>query len=70
MLVQDKTYELPASEMEQRLFVRGGPEGDEWDTLDKLDTGQRLRSIANSRAWMHFEVRNTIKYRVHKAAFW
>lgn len=57
------------SEMEQRVFVRGGPEDDKRDTLDKLNTGQRLKYIANNRAWMYFEVRNTIRHRAHKAAY-
>ena len=69
VLVQNKAYELSASEIEQRVFTRGGPKGDERDLLDKLDTGQRLETIANSRTWMYFEVRNTIKHRAHKAAY-
>lgn len=69
VLAQNKAYELCASEIEQRVFTRGGPEGDERDLLDKLSTGQRLEAIASSRAWMYFEVRNTIKHRAHKAAY-
>lgn len=69
VLVQNKAYELPASEMEQRIFTRGGPAGDERDQLDKLTTGERLEAIASNRTWMYFEVRNTIKHRAHKAAY-
>lgn len=39
VLVQNKAYELTASEIEQRVFTRGGPEGDVRDLLDKMDTG-------------------------------
>lgn len=69
VLVQNKAYELTASEMEQRVFTRGGPTGDERDMLDKMDTGQRLEALAESQSWMYFEVRNTIKHRAHKAAY-
>lgn len=69
MLVQNKAYELTASEIEQRVFTRGGPEGDRRDVLDKMDTGQRLEALAKSRNWMYFEVRNTVKHRAHKAAY-
>ena len=69
VLVQNKAYELTASEIEQRVFTRGGPEGDGRDMLDSMDTGQRLEALAESRQWMYFEVRNTVKHRAHKAAY-
>ena len=69
VLVQNKAYELTASEIEQRVFTRGGPEGDDRDMLQQMDTGQRLEALAKSRDWMYFEVRNTVKHRAHKAAY-
>ena len=69
VLVQNKAYELTASEIEQRVFTRGGPEGDGRDMLDTLDAGQRLETLATSRKWIYFEVRNTVKHRAHKAAY-
>ncbi|KAL8831861.1 MAG: hypothetical protein Q9191_000613 [Dirinaria sp. TL-2023a] len=69
VLVQNKAYELTASEIEQRVFTRGGPEGDARDLLDKMDTAQRLETLASSREWMYFEVRNTVKHRAHKTAY-
>ena len=69
VLVQNKAYELTASEIEQRVFTRGGPEGDGRDVLDHMDTCQRLEALAQSREWMYFEVRNTVKHRAHKAAY-
>ena len=69
VLVQNKAYELTASEIEQRVFTRGGPEGDVRDLLDKMNAGQRLEILATSREWMYFEVRNTVKHRAHKTAY-
>ena len=69
VLVQNKAYELTASEIEQRVFTRGGPEGDGRDPLEWMNAGQRLEALAKSRAWMYFEVRNTVKHRAHKAAY-
>ena len=69
VLVQNKAYELTASEIEQRVFTRGGSENDGRDVLDNMDTGQRLETLARSREWMYFEVRNTVKHRAHKAAY-
>jgi hypothetical protein len=69
VLVQNKAYELPASEIEQRVFTRGGPAGDKRDLLDSLTAGARLDLLAHNRTWMYFEVRNTVKHRAHKDAY-
>ena len=69
VLVQNKGYELTASEIEQRVFTRGGPPGHERDPLDSLDAGGRLKFLTESRTWTYFEVRNTIKHRAHKSAY-
>ena len=69
VLLQNKSYELTASDIEQRVFTRGGPEGDERDKLDDLDLAQRISTLAESKEWMYFEVRNTVKHRAHKTAY-
>jgi sarcosine oxidase delta subunit len=68
-LVQNKNYELVASEIEQRVFTRGGPAGDAKDDLDKLSAFERIKFIAGCRRWLYFEMRNTIKHRAHKLAY-
>ncbi|KAI8625199.1 hypothetical protein F5Y19DRAFT_275251 [Xylariaceae sp. FL1651] len=69
VLVQNKSYELPASEIEQRVFTRGGPAGAEEDTLQALTARERAAWLAESRSWGYFEARNTIKHRAHKEAY-
>ena len=67
VLAQNKAYELPASEIEQRFFTRGG--SDDRDRLFNMTTRQRIEFLAKSRSWTYFEVRNTIKHRAHKEAY-
>ncbi|KAF8533210.1 hypothetical protein BDD12DRAFT_762318 [Trichophaea hybrida] len=67
VLAQNKAYELTASEIEQRVFTRGGP--DDRDPLHSLTAIQRIEYLAASRSWTYFEVRNTIKHRAHKEAY-
>ncbi|KAF2123483.1 hypothetical protein P153DRAFT_303864 [Dothidotthia symphoricarpi CBS 119687] len=69
VLVQNKGYELPASEIEQRVFTRGGPTGSSDDVLLPMSAKERIEYLATSRSWMYFEVRNTIKHRAHKTAY-
>ncbi|OCL10088.1 hypothetical protein AOQ84DRAFT_402731 [Glonium stellatum] len=69
ILVQNKSYELPASEIEQRVFTRGGPVGSRHDILLPLTARQRVKYLAESKNWLYFEVRNTIKHRAHKEAY-
>lgn len=69
VLVQNKSYELPASEIEQRVFTRGGPAGVEEDVLARLSARGRAAWLAQSRSWGYFEVRNTVKHRAHKEAY-
>lgn len=69
VLVQNKSYELPASEIEQRVFTRGGPPGAEEDVLGRLSARGRAAWLAQSRSWGYFEVRNTVKHRAHKEAY-
>jgi hypothetical protein len=68
-LVQNKNYELVASEIEQRVFTRGGPAGDARDDLENLSAFERIKFIAGCRRWLYFEMRNTIKHRAHKLAY-
>ncbi|KAE8357676.1 hypothetical protein BDV27DRAFT_81921 [Aspergillus caelatus] len=68
-LVQNKAYELTASEIEQRVMTRGGPAGDSRDELDGRSPLERIRFLAHCRRWLYFEVRNTIKHRAHKLAY-
>ncbi|OQE16626.1 hypothetical protein PENSTE_c023G07174 [Penicillium steckii] len=68
-LVQNKAYELTASEIEQRVFTRGGPVGDTRDELDSLSAVERIKFLASCRRWLYFEVRNTIKHRAHRLAY-
>ncbi|KAM5496332.1 hypothetical protein McanMca71_007882 [Microsporum canis] len=69
VLLQNKFYELTASEIEQRVFTRGGPVGDSKDELDGLTMRERIEALAKCRRWLYFEVRNTIKHRAHKLAY-
>ncbi|KAI8947626.1 hypothetical protein F4801DRAFT_582262 [Xylaria longipes] len=69
VLVQNKSYELPASEIEQRVLTRGGPEGAKEDKLLPLTARERVNWLAMNRTWGYFEVRNTIKHREHKEAY-
>ncbi|GAB1203308.1 hypothetical protein APSETT445_001937 [Aspergillus pseudonomiae] len=68
-LVQNKAYELTASEIEQRVMTRGGPAGDSRDELDSCSPFERIKFLAHCRRWLYFEVRNTIKHRAHKLAY-
>ncbi len=67
VLTQNKSYELPASEMEQKLFTRGGVNGD--DPLKDLKPSERINFLATSKDWLYFEMRNTLKHRAHKRAY-
>ncbi|EFR00364.1 hypothetical protein MGYG_03366 [Nannizzia gypsea CBS 118893] len=69
VLLQNKSYELTASEIEQRVLTRGGPVGDTNDDLDNLTGAKRIEALARCRRWRYFEVRNTIKHRAHKLAY-
>ncbi|KAI3340201.1 hypothetical protein F4824DRAFT_497784 [Ustulina deusta] len=69
VLAQNKNYELPASEIEQRIFTRGGPVGAQEDVLLRLTARERIAWLAESRSWGYFEARNTIKHRAHKEAY-
>lgn len=70
VLVQNKAYELTASEIEQRVMTRGGPAHDDRDALDAMSgSADRIRYLAASRGWTYFEVRNTIKHRAQKLAY-
>ena len=66
VLAQNKAYELPASEIEQHVFVRGGVDGH--DKLAGLSSSERLRAIPTaSRTW--HEARNVLKHRAHRQAY-
>jgi len=67
VLAQNKAYELPASEIEQRVFTRGGT--DDRDPLFNMTARQRIEFLARSRSWTYFEVRNTVKHRAHKESY-
>jgi hypothetical protein len=68
VLAQNKSYELPASEMEQQLFTRGGASSA--DHLMELDILERLEEIANAgNTYLHFEKRNVTKHRAQKEAY-
>ena len=67
VLMQNKAYELPASEIEQHVFTRGGES--QRDDLSKMPTSQRIRTIAELHRRTHHERRNILKHRAHKAAY-
>jgi hypothetical protein len=63
-LVQNKFYELPASEVEQKVLTRGG--NDDRDPLAKMTTLERIHFIAGlGSQWLYFEKRNTLRHRAH-----
>ncbi|KAE8373374.1 hypothetical protein BDV26DRAFT_69205 [Aspergillus bertholletiae] len=68
-LMQNKAYELTASEIEQRVMTRGGPVGDSRDELDSRSPFERIKFLAHCQRWLYFEVRNTLKHRAHKLAY-
>jgi len=68
VLAQNKAYEHTTSEIEQRIFTRGGND-DKRDILARMTATQRAEHLASSKAWMYFEVRNTLKHRAHKEAY-
>jgi hypothetical protein len=67
VLAQNKAYELPASELEQLMFTRGG--GDGRDELEQLSPSERLQAIAALRRRTFHELRNTLKHRAQKLAY-
>lgn len=73
ILLRNKHYELPASEVEQHLFTRGGEPGRGDPTSDDLvvlSVLGRIEAIANAAGtWRYFEKRNTLKHRAHFAAY-
>jgi hypothetical protein len=69
VLAQNKRYELPASELEQRVFTRGGPANSKEDVFAGCSARRKAELLAESRTWTYFEVRNTIKHRAHKQAY-
>jgi len=69
VLAQNKAYELPVFEIEQLLFTRGGGHGDEKDLLESMTARRRIDTLAASKRWSYFEVRNTTKHRVHNEAY-
>jgi hypothetical protein len=70
VLTQNKSYELTASELEQRVFTRGTVNDmDERDILATMTASQRIKFLATSKSWLYFEVRNTVKHRAQKEAY-
>jgi uracil phosphoribosyltransferase len=67
VLAQNKSYELPASEVEQKVFTRGG--ADKRDVLDAMSGWERLEYLAQGPPWLYFEARNTLKHRAQKLAY-
>lgn len=68
VLTQNKSYELPASEMEKYVFVRGGPGNA--DMLDSIPASDRINVIARlPYHTIYYERRNTLKHRAHKQAY-
>ncbi|CAP92531.1 hypothetical protein PCH_Pc13g14620 [Penicillium rubens Wisconsin 54-1255] len=55
--LQNKAYELTASEIEQRVFTRGCPAGDSRDELDRLSAFERVKLLAGCRRWLYLEMR-------------
>jgi hypothetical protein len=67
-LVQNKFYELPAAEIEQKMFVRGG--NDDRDPLQPMTTLERIEHIRNlGGQWLYFEKRNTVRHRAHMETY-
>lgn len=66
-LVQNKSYELPASEIEQKIFTRCGDDGH--DPLKNLRPSERIKFLANLDSWLYFEARNTLRHRAHQEAY-
>lgn len=66
ILSQNKCYELPASELEGHLFVRGG-EGDELKGLQPSERLHAINRVGNGRFF--YERRNVLKHRAHRLAY-
>ena len=66
-LTQNKSYELPAAEIEQKIFTRGGS-GDE-DPLKMLNPSERIEFLADCNKALYYEKRNTLRHRAHKEAY-
>ena len=49
VLAENKGYELPASEIERRVFTRGGPVGSVHDVLLPMTARERVKFLAESR---------------------
>jgi len=68
VLAQNKSLELPASEIEQQIFTRGGV--GEADFLLTLSAVDRLKEIAHAEdTHFYFEKRNVTKHRAQKEAY-
>ncbi len=67
VLAQNKAYELPASELEQLMFTRGGLDGK--DDLEGLTTSERVGAISSLSGRTFHEARNTLKHRAHALAY-
>ena len=67
VLIQNKCYELPASEMEEQLFIRGR-ESHEKDPLTNLSTWSFFKKVKNSGLF-YFEIRNFVRHRAIRNAY-
>jgi hypothetical protein len=67
VLAQNKAYELPASELEQLMFTRGGLDGR--DQLANMSTSERVRAIGRLQGRTYHEARNTLKHRAQALAY-
>ncbi len=73
VLEQNKRYERRAAEMEQKMFVRGTPDGPRGnpakDPLVSLTRSKRIEYLAGlGDKLLYFEARNIIRHRAHEDA--
>jgi hypothetical protein len=64
VLMQNKLYEWPASEIESHLFRRSGS-GSKVDPLMHVDDSRANQAIGHSPWRTHYERRNVLKHRAH-----
>lgn len=66
ILARIKRSEHTTSELENRIFTRGGPTDDPRDIMTDMPTSKRIAHLASlDHQYTHHEMRNVLKNRAH-----